>query len=103
VDLISDTTYCLYIYTGIELFSYILDMSVDRAVIEVVVISDDISHESVTLDDASRVLHEVFEDGEFCLGELDLCTSLGHSEVLVIDRDPTEFDEFGWLGFFSCF
>ena len=69
---ISDTTNRFYIDTGIEFFSDIFYMSIDRTVIEIVVISHDIFHERFSLYDGFGVFYEIVEDSKLGLRHLYL-------------------------------
>jgi hypothetical protein len=71
---ISYSSHCLDIYTGIELFADILDMGIDRTIIEIVIISHDIFHEGFAFDHGFRIFDQIVEDRELCLRHLDLLT-----------------------------
>ncbi len=60
-------------------------MRIDRPVVEVLIVADDILHEWVSLDHSFCILHEVFEECEFGLGYLYLDPIDRHDMCLGIE------------------
>ena len=73
-----------------EFFAEILHMSINRAVIEILIVADDILHESISFDDDFTIFHEVFEEGEFRLGELEFYTIQSGNMRLGIEENISE-------------
>ena len=63
---VPNSTDSFYFYRALKLLSKIFYMRIDRAIIEIIFISDDIFHEGVTFDNSFRILEEVFEDRKLC-------------------------------------
>jgi hypothetical protein len=62
MDSISDSAYCLDFERSTDFFAEILDMCIDRTIIDILIVADDILHERVALDDSFTIFHEVFEE-----------------------------------------
>ena len=71
MDTISDSSNRFDLECCPEFFAEIFHMSIDRTIVEILIISDDILHECISFDDDFTILHEIFEKGEFCLGQLE--------------------------------
>lgn len=101
---VSDTTNRLDIDTDIKFFAYILDVRIDRTIIEIVIISHDIFHEGITFYDSLGILDEIVEYREFCLRHFDLLSREICEIVFVIEGDIAEcYHLFFFPIFFSLF
>ena len=78
-------------------------MCVDRAIIEIVIIADDILHEGFALDDSFHIPDDIFEDRELGLRELHLLTRERSDMVLCIDFYISEAEIFSIFDFFFLF
>jgi hypothetical protein len=67
-------------------------MSVDRTIIYIVIISDDISHEGLPFHEPMSILSETEQDREFGLREGELIIIDMSYEILRIDRDLPEVE-----------
>lgn len=78
-------------------------MRIYRAIVEIVIISDDIFHERFTLDHSLHIADQIFEDRELGLGELELLARESRDVTLGIDFDIAEAEIFSVFHFFSLF
>ena len=78
-------------------------MCVDRAIVEIVIIADDIFHEGFALDDSFHIPDDIFEDGELGLCELHLLTRERSDMVLRVDFYISEAEIFSIFDFFFLF
>ena len=78
-------------------------MCIDRAIVEIVIIADDIFHEGFAFDDSFHISDDIFEDRELCLRELHLLTRERSYMVLRIDFYISEAEIFSIFDFFFPF
>ena len=60
-------------------------MRIDRAIIEIIFISDDIFHEGVTFDNSFRILEEVFEDRKLCFRKFHFFSAKERDVIFTVD------------------
>ncbi len=97
---VSDTANCLDIDALIEFFAYIFDVCIDRAIIEIIIISHDIFHERLSFNDSLRILDKIVEDRKFSFGHFDFFSG---EESKIIFRIKYDIPECYHLFFFAIF
>lgn len=100
---ISDATYRLYIDTRIEFFADIFYMSIDGAIVEIVVVSHDIFHKRFSFYHSLGVFYQVIKDSKFCLRHLDFFSWEISKIVFCIEGDVSECDHFFFFSVFFSF
>ena len=97
LDPITDSSNRLDLERSAYFFTEIFDMGIDRSIIEVLIVTDDIFHERLALDNSFIIFHEVFEESEFCFCELHLssihCRYMRFSiEIYISEVDSFSMD-----------
>ncbi len=72
-------------YGTFKFLAKILDMGVDRTIVEIVIISDNIFHKGFTLDNTLHISYEIFQNWKLGFCKLKLFSTKGCYMILCVD------------------